>query len=76
MDRDNTILVPMRATPAERDVIKAAAKRTGMFFADWIRQATDCQIRNDNEIFFAESVSKNNQTGITAEDDSGLISSE
>jgi hypothetical protein len=69
MDRDSTILVPMRATPAERDVIKALAKRTGLFFADWMRQAADCQIRNDDEIFFAESVSKNDQTGITADEE-------
>lgn len=67
MNQENTILVPMRATPAERDAIKAAAKRTGLFFADWMRQAADCQITSDNAIFFAESVSKNEQSDTLAD---------
>lgn len=70
MNRENTVLVPMRATPSERNRIKSHAKRQGLKFSDWMRLAADCQINKDlDAIFFADHVSKNEQSDAPANND-------
>lgn len=62
METKDRIYFQVRATLEERRAIKKAVKeRTGLFFADWMRQAIACQLEADN-LFFALDVSNSEQT--------------
>lgn len=61
METKEQIYVKVRATPEEKQAFKKAAKRRGKFFADWMRDAVQCQLEADM-LFFAQDVSNRKQS--------------